>query len=91
MSEITPVGQSNIRAATGQAPPLQAKREVGPPDRTNDQVELSVQSQFLAKLADMPDVRQELVGHVRAEIEAGTYDTLEKVDQLLDELAQDLG
>jgi hypothetical protein len=46
-----------------------------------------------AKLAQTPDVRQDLVDRVRAEIENGTYDTIEKVraaaERLLAELRED--
>ena len=53
-------------------------------------VELSEHARLLSKLAELPDVRQDLVDRVKAEIEAGTYDTADKIDALLDELARDL-
>jgi hypothetical protein len=37
--------------------------------------------------SNAPDVRQELVARVRREIQAGTYDTPEKLEAALDRLA----
>ena len=42
-----------------------------------------------APLSD-PDVRQDLVARVRQEIQAGTYDTPEKMEAALDRLANRL-
>lgn len=46
-----------------------------------------------AKLAALPDVRESLIARVTAEIEAGTYDTIDKVriaaERLLAELRED--
>jgi hypothetical protein len=43
----------------------------------------------IAPLSD-PDVRQDLVTRVRQEIQAGTYDTPEKLEAALDRLADRL-
>ena len=47
-------------------------------------------ARYLNLLASMPDVRQELVDRVRAEIETGNYETPEKIEAAIDELAEDL-
>jgi len=54
--------------------------------RTGDSVEVSTAAQMLAKLADLPDVRQDLVDRVRAEIESGDYETPEKLEAAIDGL-----
>ena len=90
MSNISPIGQPNPallgrsgRANRGQESPAASHR--GP-----DQVELSPRAQLLSKIAQLPEVRQDLVDRVRSEIDSGTYDTPEKVDALMDSLLEDL-
>ena len=59
------------------------------PEQT-DTVEISLQAQMASKAADIPPIRADLVARVKAEIEAGTYETPEKlaaaVTRLLEEL-----
>ncbi len=56
----------------------------------SDTVEISTVAKLAAKVQQLPEVRTELVQRVKAEIEAGTYETPEKieitVDRLMDEL-----
>lgn len=54
--------------------------------RGADQVEVSGMARLLAKLRELPEVRQGLVDRVRREIESGVYDTPEKLDAALDRL-----
>jgi len=56
-----------------------------PPTET-DHVEVSRLSELRARLANLPPIRQSLVDRVRAEIEAGTYDTDKKLDAAIDAL-----
>ncbi len=55
-----------------------------------DRVEISTLATLLAKYAEMPDVRSELVAKIRAEIQAGKYETPEKWDQAIENLMEDL-
>jgi len=52
-----------------------------------DQLDLSPEA--LARGAESP-IRQELVARVRAVLQAGTYDTSERLDRAIDGLADDL-
>lgn len=91
MNNVGPIASPS---AAGALSPGQAVRRGEPAaatDRGSDRVELSYASQLLSKLAELPEVRQELIDQVRGEIAAGTYDTPEKIDTLLDKLAEDLG
>ncbi len=92
MSEIAPIGQPNasILGRTGRVNRPDSTNAA--PSRISDRVELSPTARLLSKLKDLPDVRQDLVSRVRAEIANGTYDTPDKVDALLntDSLARDL-
>lgn len=55
-----------------------------------DELQLSPEAQLIEKVHQLPDIRQELVARIRAEIAAGTYETDEKlqiaVGRLLDEI-----
>lgn len=89
MSEVGPVGSSNIPPASRVAE-RSVQSTAAAATRGSDKVELSQCAQLLSRLAELPDVRQDLIDRVRAEIADGVYDTSDKVDELLDELAQDL-
>lgn len=58
--------------------------------RGEDRVELSDEARYLQKLIEVPPVREDLVARVRAQIEAGTYDTPDRMNQALDALLDDL-
>lgn len=57
---------------------------------TSDTVEISQQARIAAKLASLPEVRTDLVAQVKAEIEAGTYDTQEKLDIAISRMLNEL-
>lgn len=91
MSDISPIGRFNP-AALNRAGKQELRPTVGHAgqSRGRDQVEFSRTAQLLSRMAELPDVRQELVNRVRSEIEAGTYETPEKVDAAVDNLVEDL-
>jgi len=72
------------RRGTTEAGPEQARRGV------EDRVEVSDMARYLAKLRETPGIRQDLVDRVRDEIESGAYESPEKIEQAIDELAGDL-
>ncbi len=55
-----------------------------------DRVEISEVARWKAKLAEIPAVRETLVEAIRAEIEAGTYETDEKIRIAAERLLADL-
>lgn len=55
-----------------------------------DQVQISLEARLKSLLAKVPEVRQDLVDRVRAELAAGTYETEEKLDTAIDRLLDDL-
>ena len=65
------------------APPTQ-------PPRGADKLELSGMSHLLKTLKSGNDVRAEKVAQIRAQIDAGTYETDEKLDVAVDRLLDDL-
>lgn len=58
--------------------------------RGEDQVELSEHARFLARMRELPEIRQDLVDRIKAEIEAGTYDTADKLDQAIEGILDDI-
>ena len=56
-----------------------------------DQLDISPEADMLAQVHNLPDVRQDRVNEIRAQIASGTYETDAKLDaalsRLLDEIA----
>ncbi len=55
-----------------------------------DAVEISDVGAMMSRLAEVPEIRADLVARVRAEIEAGTYETAERLERTIDRLMEDL-
>jgi negative regulator of flagellin synthesis FlgM len=55
-----------------------------------DQVDISAEADMISRTRELPSIRADRVAQIRAQIEAGTYETAEKlsgaVDRLLDEI-----
>jgi len=60
------------------------------PARSKDQVELSNVARYLSELKTGPAVRSDLIDRVRQEIDAGRYDTPEKLEAAIDGIKEDL-
>ena len=62
------------------------------PQRTSetDQLDISPQADFVSRARDLPEIRADRVAEIRSAIEAGDYETDEKLsialDRLLDEI-----
>jgi anti-sigma28 factor (negative regulator of flagellin synthesis) len=56
-----------------------------------DQLDISPEADFVAQARELPEIREERVAALRAQIQSGTYETADKLDvalsRLLDELA----
>jgi negative regulator of flagellin synthesis FlgM len=56
-----------------------------------DQLDISPEADFVAQARELPDIREDRVAALRAQIQAGTYETADKLDaalsRLLDEIA----
>jgi flagellar biosynthesis anti-sigma factor FlgM len=84
---IEPVSRHASQRYEAQGPSDRAARGT---DRPSDRVDISDRARLLAQLAALPEVRQELVDRVRSEIAAGVYETDEKLDGAIMNLAEDL-
>jgi anti-sigma28 factor (negative regulator of flagellin synthesis) len=88
MSEIAPINRP------GRVDPMTPVRAVdrlaaAMPARGSDEVFVSPMATYLNKLRENP-IREELVNEVREQIADGTYETPEKIDAAVSELAQEL-
>lgn len=56
-----------------------------------DELDISPEADFVAQTKGLPEIREDRVAQIRAQIEAGTYETAGKLDvalsRLLDEIA----
>ncbi len=54
-----------------------------------DAVEISDVGAMMSRLKEVPEIREDLVARVRAEIDAGTYETPERLEQTVDRLMEE--
>ncbi len=87
-------GSSHVHGPQGINPPHRtASRPTGAADRVaaSDQLDISREAELVSQVRDLPDVRAERVAQVRAQIQAGNYETSDKLDialgRLLDEFS----
>jgi negative regulator of flagellin synthesis FlgM len=86
----TSVGAVNRVASDAQVRAASATSAEATRTGTTDRVELSEHARFMEKLRSMPPVRAEKVADIKAQIEAGTYETDEKLALALDRLIEDM-
>ena len=56
-----------------------------------DEVQISDAAQFVDQARHVPDIRQDRVNQIRAQIAAGTYETDEKLEIALGRLLDEIG
>ena len=64
--------------------------EASKPAVPTDQLDISREAELVSQMRDVPDIRADKVAQIRAQIEAGTYETDEKLDIALDHLLNEL-
>jgi negative regulator of flagellin synthesis FlgM len=62
-----------------------------PGNPIQDELQLSDAAQVVDKMNEIPEIRQDRVDAIRAEIAAGTYETDEKLEAALDRLLDEIG
>lgn len=55
-----------------------------------DQLDISPQASLVSRVKELPDIREDRVSEIRKQIEAGAYETDEKLDIALDRLLDEL-
>lgn len=89
-------GYSSVGAVTRTATDVASRAAAPTPvdaarrSETTDRVELSEHARFMEKLRAMPPVRAEKIAQIRAAIDAGTYDSDEKLSVALDRMIEDI-
>lgn len=90
MNSINSVGASSpVQQTQSVAPKAEAAVESSTPARRSDSVELSGLSGFMQVLRNN-DIRADKVADIRAQIDAGTYETDDKLTIAADRLLEDL-
>jgi anti-sigma28 factor (negative regulator of flagellin synthesis) len=67
---------------------IQGSQDVGKP--STDTVEISDVARYLSEIKKLPEIRQDKVNAARMAIAAGNYDTPDKLDKVVEGLAEDL-
>jgi negative regulator of flagellin synthesis FlgM len=84
---IQPPAAPHPPDSVGKVAPTQNALE---PQAAHDVVEISSAARLAAKIHEVPEVRSELVQRVKSEIEAGTYETPERLEIAVNRLMEDL-
>jgi negative regulator of flagellin synthesis FlgM len=61
------------------------------PATPTDQLDISREAELISQLRDIPDIRAARVAHIRAQIEAGTYETADKLELAVEHLLNEIG
>jgi negative regulator of flagellin synthesis FlgM len=72
------------------ANPVAGSNPIAGAGGVSDVVEISTAAALAAKIQQIPDIRADLVARVKEEIEAGTYETPERIEIAVDRLLEDL-
>lgn len=56
-----------------------------------DQLDISHEAELASQLQDVPDIRSERVAAIRAQIEAGVYETDDKLETAVSRLLDEIG
>ena len=88
-------GPSHIQGPQSVSPtqPADPAQQSGPAAELtgSDEVSISREADLLSRIGDLPEVRQERIDQIRAEIANGTYETQEKLDLAIARLLDEIG
>ncbi len=56
-----------------------------------DQIDISPEAELVSRISDVPEMRADRVAEIRAQIEAGVYETDEKLDVAIGRLLDEIG
>ncbi|XAL97932.1 flagellar biosynthesis anti-sigma factor FlgM [Phycisphaeraceae bacterium D3-23] len=90
MSDISPIHRPSPTTLDAVAKTARPDTPAKASARKDDRVELSNHARLLSKLNELPDIREGLVESVKAEIEAGRYETDERIEAAIEALVEDL-
>ncbi|MEM9415848.1 MAG: flagellar biosynthesis anti-sigma factor FlgM [Planctomycetota bacterium] len=90
MSDISPIHRPSPATLDAVAKTVRPDTPAKTNARQDDRVELSNHARLLGKLNELPDIREGLVESVKSEIEAGRYETDERIEAAIEALVEDL-
>ena len=61
------------------------------PAQPTDQLDISREADLVSRVRELPEIRAERVEQIRAQIEAGRYETEDKLDVAVSRLLDELG
>ena len=85
------IEQLNNNNMSGAERALNEAIKTDPTHAPSDRVELSDHARLLDEIRRLPDVRTERVQQVRDALDAGTYETEERLNTAIERLLEDLG
>ena len=93
MNDISPIGHPHAPQSVSNkssTPKPGGNVDLSRNQQNSDSVQLSNLAQWLSKAARLPEVREDLVASVRADIADESYLTDDKIDAAIDSLVDDL-
>ena len=88
-------GPAHLHGAQPIGPPHSARitnrQSVGEASPIQDELQLSDAGQLVDKVRDLPEIRQDRVNQIRAQIADGTYETDVKLEIALGRLLDEIG
>ena len=90
MSDVTPINRPPAAQIIMPKAAVRTQPTKSTTVRSGDKAEFSITAKLLGKISELPEIRMDMVKSIQSEIADGTYDTPDKVDSLIDELADDL-
>ncbi|MFH1923734.1 MAG: flagellar biosynthesis anti-sigma factor FlgM [Planctomycetota bacterium] len=88
-------GPAHLHGAQPIGPPHASRASrPGPPDRPGqiqDELEISDAARLVDRVRELPEVRQDRIDQIRAEIAADTYETDEKIEIALGRFLDEIG
>ena len=90
MTDVNGIGPVGAPKAIEPPTNIAATERAGQAAPPHDVVEISSVAKLAAKIQDIPEVRGELVARVKSQIEAGAYETPERIEIAVDKLMDEL-
>ena len=84
-------GTQSVQPTDGMNETRQTNEIASNPAAGADEISISQEANLLSKVGDIPDIRQERVDQIRAEIASGAYETEEKIDIAVSRLLDEIG
>ena len=78
------ISSPHLRGQSGAGP-------VGPATSTHDELQISDAGRLMDLASQVPDIRQDRVNSIRAQIAAGTYETSDKLNVALNRFLDEVG